>query len=199
MGAATRGSDRTSSDEQLARLEKAIADVLGDLSFEPIAEAELPKGFPTYTPVGAIEVKQYPEYRMAAGPGFWTLFTHIQLNRIAMTAPVQMTYESDAAGGVKETGMAFLYGDKGTGSAGRRGNITVLDNQPQVVVSIGVRGPRSPAVLGDARGRLQSWLNAKAQYRSAGAMRVMGYNSPSVPTDKQYFEVQIPIEKAADS
>ncbi len=28
--------------------------------FQPIKEAEMPKGFPAYTPVGEIEVKKYP-------------------------------------------------------------------------------------------------------------------------------------------
>ena len=47
--------------------------------FQPIKEAEMPKGFPGYTPVGQIEVKQYPAYRKASTSGlaeFWTLFQH---------------------------------------------------------------------------------------------------------------------------
>ena len=53
-------------------------------------EAETPKGWPTLTEVGVIEVKEYPEYREAVatkidgsdssrkqGPMFRTLFNHI--------------------------------------------------------------------------------------------------------------------------
>jgi len=37
--------------------------------------------FPGYTPVGQIELKDYPEYRKASSSGaaeFWTLFMHIK-------------------------------------------------------------------------------------------------------------------------
>ena len=37
--------------------------------FQPIKEAEMPKDFPGYTPVGQIEVKQYPAYRKASASG----------------------------------------------------------------------------------------------------------------------------------
>ena len=49
--------------------------------FHPIKEAEMPKGFPDYTPVGQIEIKHYPAYRKATASGmaeFWTLFQHIK-------------------------------------------------------------------------------------------------------------------------
>ena len=53
-----------------------------DAEFKPIKEAELPKGFPAYTPVGTIEVKQYPAARLVQAKsggdsGFWKLFLHI--------------------------------------------------------------------------------------------------------------------------
>ena len=57
--------------------------------FQPIKEAEMPKGFPTYTPVGQIEIKEYPAYRKASASGpaeFWTLFQHINQNNVTMTA-----------------------------------------------------------------------------------------------------------------
>mgnify|MGYP001149373785 CR=1 FL=1 len=36
---------------------KANGETSGDAAFKPIVEAPLPDGFPTYTPVGEIEVK----------------------------------------------------------------------------------------------------------------------------------------------
>ena len=35
----------------------------------------------------------------------------------------------------------------------------------------------------------------KHRYEQVGAVRVMGYNSPFVPRDRQFFEVQIPIRE----
>ncbi len=32
------------------------------------------------------------------------------------------------------------------------------------------------------------------QYTAAGPLRVTGYNSPFVPRDKNFFEVQIPLK-----
>ena len=46
------------------------AEASGGEEFKPIKEAEMPKGFPGYTPVGKIEVKQYPAYRKASGEQF---------------------------------------------------------------------------------------------------------------------------------
>jgi hypothetical protein len=34
----------------------------------------------------------------------------------------------------------------------------------------------------------------KAKYEIAGPLRVMGYNSPFVPQEKNFFEVQIPLK-----
>ena len=45
---------------RVATENRAVAD-----EFQPIKEAEMPKGFPTYTPVGQVEIKKYPAYRKA--------------------------------------------------------------------------------------------------------------------------------------
>ena len=79
--------------------------------FHPIKEAEMPKGFPDYTPVGQIEVKHYPAYRRATASGmaeFWTLFKHIKQNHVAMTAPVEMDYGDLLAQKPAERSMSFL-------------------------------------------------------------------------------------------
>jgi len=70
-------------------------------------EAELPEDWPILTPVGEIQLKRYPAYRQAIVTNervrasqnrmFNTLFDHIKRNEIAMTAPVEMIYRSDAA------------------------------------------------------------------------------------------------------
>jgi hypothetical protein len=172
-------------------------------SFEPIIEAQLPEGFPGPTPVGTIEVKRYPEYRKATSSGraaFWTLFRHIQQNRIAMTAPVEMTYSEGDAKRPREQSMAFLYGSPTLGTPGQTGSVEVADVPAATVVSIGVRGPRTDRSVLDAYDRLQGWLESRtSEYAVAGPVRVMAYNSPFVPRDRQFFEVQIPIESRSES
>lgn len=44
-----------------------------------------------------------------------------------MTAPVEMTYKCEGPPIGRERLMAFLYGDKSTGSPGRKGNVEVVD------------------------------------------------------------------------
>jgi hypothetical protein len=172
------------------------------LAFEPLMEAKLPVGFPSPTPVGEIQVKRYPAYRLARtamkdneGSAFWTLFGHIKKNKIAMTAPVEMTYDK-SADSTGQSAMAFLYGSTSLGKPGKNGSVEVLDVPASFAVSIGVRGYRIETRVAQARKRLQAWLARHSEYVSAGPMRVMGYNSPFVSPNRRYWEVQIPVRKA---
>jgi hypothetical protein len=173
-----------------------------DTGFKPVVEAPLPDGFPTYTPVGEIDVKHYPAYRKAETSGrvaFWTLFEHITSAGISMTAPVEMTYEKDGPPVGKERAMAFLYGKKNLGTPGQKGRVEVVDVPAATAVSMGMRGQRSDDVLVQAEQRLRSWLEQnKGKYEQNGPVRVMGYNSPFVARDRQFFEVQIPVREASD-
>jgi hypothetical protein len=184
----------SASDSEHGRLEDEAA-------FTPIKEAEMPEGFPGYTPVGEVELKEYPAYRKATagsgGAAFWTLFFHIKKNDVAMTAPVEMTYAETDAGRTREESMAFLYGNPALGEAGRDGRVEVVDVEPMTVVSTGVRGPRTAKAVSTARQRLDAWLETnRGRYVAEGPMRVMGYNSPFVPREKNFFEVQIPVRPA---
>lgn len=166
--------------------------------FQPVKEAEMPSGFPTYTPVGQIEIKEYPAYRKASARGaasFWTLFQHIKRNNVAMTAPVEMDYGDPLAPEKNERSMSFLYERADQGSPGRQGNVEVVDIPATTVVSIGCRGARTESAVDEAREKLMAWLHEKkGEYVVSGPLRVMGYNSPFVPRDKNFFEVQIPIK-----
>jgi hypothetical protein len=169
---------------------------VSDEDFEPTMEAPFPDGFPNYTAVGRIEVKSYPAYRMAkADSGFWTLFSHIKRNKVEMTAPVQLDYEANGSEAPRESAMAFLYGSPDMGTAGPSGRVTVIDVPADEVVSIGVRGVRSQGKVAAARESLLKWLDNNEMYTTAGDLRVMAYNSPFVPRDRQFFEVQIPVRK----
>jgi hypothetical protein len=168
--------------------------------FQPIKEAEMPRGFPKYTPVGKIEVKEYPAYRKATASGtgeFWKLFAHIQQNKVAMTAPVEMDYGDAKAQKAGERSMSFLYGSPDLGKAGSQGDVTVSDVAAMKVVSIGCRGNRTAAAVSEAQRKVLDYLSEhKDKYAIAGPLRVMGYNSPFVPRDKNFFEVQIPVKSS---
>ena len=168
-----------------------------DEEFTIIKEAEMPRGFPAPTAVGRIEVKQYPAYRRATATGmgqFWTLFRHIQRNNVAMTAPVEMDYGPPESVANKNASMSFLYEQPDQGEAGRQGGVEVMDVEAATVVSIGCRGRQTAEAVSEARDRLMPWLDENDAYAPVGPLRVMGYNSPFVPRDKNYFEVQIPVE-----
>jgi hypothetical protein len=166
--------------------------------FKPIKEAELPRGFPGYTPVGQIELKDYPAYRKASSSGaaeFWTLFMHIKQNNVKMTAPVEMDVADPSAESPKKLRMSFLYERPDQGRAGTMGSVDVSDVPPMKVVSIGCRGPQTSTAIDEARQKLLKYLEENRDLFSvAGPMRVMGYNSPFVPRDRNFFEVQIPVK-----
>lgn len=190
-------------DPQAARkrLASELGSALADLEFEPLVEAELPRGFPALTAVGAIELKRYPVYRMVradmtgrgSGSAFWKLFTHIQKRDIAMTAPVEMSW-SDADREARETSMAFLYGSPELGATGSDGSLEVLDSEPIWAVSLGCRGDATAATIVAARTELARWVASRGDLEVVGDLRTLAYNSPMVPSERRYFEVQLPVQ-----
>lgn len=184
------------------RLIEALRDVKTTLTFEPLMEAELPKGFPEPTPVGEVHLKEYPAYRMAKADmqgenrAFWQLFSHIKENSIAMTAPVEMTYRKKDDE-LNQSSMAFLYGSRDLGKLGKAGEVEVMDISPMKAISVGIRGEMTKAKREQAQRWLEAWLEEhRDEYHRAGPLRVMGYNSPFVPREKKYSEVQIPVKAA---
>lgn len=166
------------------------------LSFRPLNEAPLPEGFPAYTPVGVIEVKQYPAYRKAVGPGFWPLFQHISKQDIPMTAPVEMRSSPGQQG---EGPMAFLYQSTAVGAPGPIDGVAVEDAAPTVVASLGLTGRMNREAAVEARERLEAWLAGQSEHRLAATpepFRLFGYNSPMVPKEQQYWEAQLLLEPA---
>jgi uncharacterized surface protein with fasciclin (FAS1) repeats len=168
--------------------------------FKVILEAELPKGFPAPGPLNEIIVKQYPSYRSAKlessrgqGLSFMKLFGHIKSNNISMTAPVEM--QIDKATGERQS-MAFLYANKSIGQTGiQNSGVAVVDELPQDYLSIGLSGRESSELIKDAVAQLKAWLSKNPNYSSEGEARLLGYNSPMIPSSKRFWEVQIPIKK----
>lgn len=188
---------------------EALDRVIESLTFRPWMESGLPEGFPSFTPVHHIEVKTLPKYRMAQAlmpaaqngnqnGAFWKLFGHIKRNDIAMTAPVRMDYTGNNEG-AEVASMAFLYGSLKIGDPGddaADNSVEVIDIPQQEVVSIGIRGRMSEQSVNAGHRRLLAWLDAhRHKFRASGPLRRMGYNSPFIPADRSFFELQIPIER----
>lgn len=169
------------------------------LAFRPYAEAPLPEGFPAFTPVGVIEVKQYPAYRKAVGSAFWPLFNHIQNQGIPMTAPVEMrSAPKDAPNGGNDGAMAFLYQNTEVGELGPIDGVAVEETPETLVASLGMRGRMSEATAAEAKATLEAWLADQTEYRRAGEepFRLFGYSSPMVPDTEKYWEAQVLLEAA---
>jgi hypothetical protein len=167
-------------------------------------EAKLPEGFPQPGPTGQVVFKRYPAYRAAwatvptakesnSNSLFGSLFKHIQRNKIAMTAPVEMGYDRDSttAGPVS---MAFMYADTRMGKLGNDQGVQVKDNPAVDVLSVTVRGSYSSKTYEAAVTQLKAHAAEHAQlYEVAGSPRVLGYNSPFVPWFLRVSEVQLPV------
>ncbi len=189
------------ADANQSEVLPALKAIVEDLRFRPIAEANLPVGFPPCTPVGEVEVKLYPGYRAAvtrdSGTAFWRLFLHIKKNNVAMTAPVEMTLEDNTQ---RPLLMAFLYERPDQGNPGEDGAVEVRDLPGGWFVSTGMRGPRSNQALQLARQRVQDWLAHHGNgWEVAGPPRLLGYNSPFIPRDKYYWEYQIPVREKSSA
>lgn len=178
----------------------ALLETLVILTFKPKVEAPVPAGFPAPTPVGVVEIKKLPVYRMAkvangGGNGsFFTLFNHIKKNNIEMTAPVEMTM-AEKNGKFTESSMAFLYQQTTLGKTGPQGNVAVIDTTESLVASIGMIGSPSTTALDSAKRWLLEKIKASSQpYEVVGELRVMGYNSPFMPEKLRYYEVQLALK-----
>ena len=186
--------------KQADTLRAALLEALVILTFKPRVEAPVPAGFPAPTPVGVVEIKKLPVYRMAkvnntgGGNNFFTLFNHIKKNNIEMTAPVEMTM-AEKNGKYTESSMAFLYQETTLGKVGPQGNIAVLDTKECMVASIGMRGsPTAEAIESAKRWLIEKIKTAPEAYEIEGELKVMGYNSPFMPEKLRYYEVQLQLK-----
>lgn len=185
-----------------AALRRDLGSLVEVLAFRPRMEAERPQGFPEFGVVDELELRDYPAYTMVrttakggSTRAFWPLFQHIQKNDIAMTTPVQMDWQPGRDGERRPATMAFLYGDPATRPAHLADGVEVVEVPAATVLSLGAIGNDRPAVVEAMLARLHGWLAQNPTYEAAGPMRTMGYNSPMVPTDERYFEVQLPVRR----
>ncbi len=172
--------------------------------------APLPEGFPAPGPIGEVIIKTYPACRIAmtkrsagtsgSGALFMPLFRHIESNHIAMSSPVVMTYNKDTSGNEAMASMAFIYGKPTIGQDGVEGKVTVENQPPMLVASIGVRGQYTARRFERAEKKVVQWLTAHAsQYKADGNARYLAYNSPFVLPWLKYGEVQIPVKEVLNA
>jgi effector-binding domain-containing protein len=169
------------------------------------SEAKLPEGFPAAGPVDEVIVKTYPAHRLARvrtegddNGMFMKLFRHIERNEIKMTAPVEMSWQQ--AADKEPVAMAFLYATPSIGTPGAdpEDPRVVVEDIPEIkVVSIGLRGGYDQATFNRGAKRLEAWLTEHPEWKAAGDLRTLAYNSPFVPGFAKYSEVQLPLEPAA--
>jgi hypothetical protein len=172
-------------------------------------DTPFPAGYPLPTPPGAIDLKTYPPVRLAEVHGhgnpdggmnraFWSLFYHIKRHDIAMTSPVEMTYERPREARTSGTSwsMAFLYRTPELNGIGPDGAITVRDAAPVSVVAVGLKGDYSMTLVQRGMTQIEDWLAQNPQWRPAGSWRTLYYNGPSLAWWNKWAEVQLPIEPA---
>lgn len=168
--AMSKAADVSDKQQAAKLMQDALREAKATLTFQPVIEAPLPEGFPEPTPVGEIQIKKYPAYRFAttqmAGAesgAFWTLFTHIKKNDIAMTAPVEMTYGEGAKDKLQAKAMAFLYRSLKQGKTGTDEKVEVIDVAPIMALSLGMRGEVNKTTLAEAKAHLEAWLKEHAK------------------------------------
>jgi hypothetical protein len=167
-------------------------------AFKVLMEAELPENFPEPGPLNKVIMKEYPECRLAkVGNGvsqnfsFMRLFMHIKTNKVAMTTPVIMNLEKDK---LERKDMAFVYGKTSIGKTGKRkGGVEVKDLPAKKYISIGMRGYENKDKFELALSKLKDWFKLNPEFKTDGAPRLLGYNSPMVNGSQRYFEVQLPV------
>lgn len=166
-------------------------------------DTPLPEGYPAPTPPGAIELKLYPLVRRAevdapksSTGAFYPLLRHIQSRQIAMTSPVEMDYAAEDDGALRTQSMSFLYRRVEQGPAGATdSNVVVRDREETVVLSIGVRGPLGPEAMERALAALRATRAEHPEWVETGTVRTFEYNSPFVPVNDRWAEVQLPIRR----
>jgi hypothetical protein len=158
-------------------------------------ESPLPEGWPAPGPYNQVVRKKYPAYRAAftteASPngGFMKLFKHIQRNNIPMTAPVEMKLDEADTQGTKMEQMAFLYQTPEVGKTGADvEQVEVRDIPAREALSYAWQGARNKESTSKARAEVDAQLE-KLGLKAQG-YRLLGYNSPFIPRNRQTHELQ---------
>lgn len=176
-------------------------------------DAPLAEGFPDATKPGNVEVKKYPAYRSAVTKAdkatvssgdlmFFSLFNHIQKNKVEMTAPVINTFKTprmiETTGAEGEVTMEFVYRSPKEGKSGPDGpSVQVVDHPARSFVCLGFQGGMSDRRMREAVATLRKWLDEhKGEWVEDGPPRRLGYHGPMTLADQRLWEVQVPVKAA---
>jgi SOUL heme-binding protein len=172
-----------------------------------IAEGPLPDGFPPPAEVGKVVEKTYPLCRTYSAEGnnaFMRCFAYLSKQKHEMTAPVIMEYERGADNANARPGadvnfanvarMHFVLADLSLDKPKQEGPVLVADMPKMRVLSIAIQGEMSARQREDAEHKLDVESAKRKDIAAAGPKRVLGYNSPMVPRDKRFWEIQVPIK-----
>ena len=193
----------------LSAEEVAPAEKGADLPAGFISEAPLPEGFPPPSEPGKVVEKTYPVLRSysAEGPNaFFRCFMYLQKNEHEMTAPVVMDYEGGQAAAVGERSempvpvkrMHFLLETLDLDQPKVEGDIQVADMLPLRVLSIAYQGQLTREQIDGLESQLTVALAERPELKAAGKSRILGYNSPMIPLDKSFWEIQLPVSADSD-
>ena len=175
-----------------------------------IIEGPLPDGYPKPSEVGKIVEKSYPLSRTFSAEGnraFSRCFVYLVLHRHEMTAPVIMDYKHrDPSKGGGSRGemdfvdvkrMHFVLGNPELDQPKKEGFVEVADLPRLRVLSVAFQGQLNDEILRGLEAKLADELKRRPELVADGPPRVLGYNSPMIPKDKNYWEIQIPLKAAS--
>jgi hypothetical protein len=72
-------------------------------------------------------------------------------------------------------------------------HVKVADISDMRVLSIAQRGAITTEAINMAQDKSNAQLKELEKVQSAGEFRILGYNSPKIPREKNFWEVQLPI------
>ena len=165
---------------------------LGLSQSQYIAESPLPKGWPAPTNYYKAEKKIFPKHRAASTSGsitgltFMRLFKHIKKQHIPMTAPVVSNISGSNTSN-KRADMIFLYRDTFVSDKTDNKKVAVKDYTQEQVLSYTWQGCDCKNNILLAKQALNA--HAKKAGLTLKKFRLLGYNSPSMPKEKQTWEL----------
>lgn len=153
------------------------------------------------TDVGEIEVRTLPPARWLAtemdgryfdqSSGLFTrLFDYIKVNDVAMTVPVEGSFD--------EAQMRFYLGSDAPSGLTDTDTVAVVDVPARQVVSAGGRGSYSETNLTELKDKLNVWLDQQLDWEPTGPAYAVYWNGPFTPWFLKRFEVHVPVQPAKD-
>lgn len=164
--------------------------------FISIPAQALEQAYPK-TNVGVAEIKQLPQARVitanntvqstdAEKPVFKRLFNFLKVNDIAMTIPVEKTFD--------ESEMLFYLGNDAANELQNVETVTLLNLPPRSVLSVGGKGSYKKENLQTTLNKAKQWLAQQSKWQADAEPYVVYWNSPFTLWFMKRFEVHVPVK-----